>query len=78
MVKFGVRRSLPRPARHDQLLFEEEVLSDHGSHAARPAESYDRDDQVQQGEKDGFHTRHSRSRGRRHATLPTPRIQREN
>ncbi len=36
------------------------------------------DGQVQQGEKDGFHTRHSRSRGRRHATLPTPRIQREN
>ncbi len=60
------------------MLLEHEILRDHGTHAAGPTEPCGRDGQVKQGEEDSFHTRHSRSRDRRNATLPSPRFQREN
>ena len=73
-----VRRPLAWPAQDNPLLLEHEILRDHGTHAAGPTEPCGRDGQVKQGEEDSFHTRHSRSRDRRNATLPSPRFQREN
>ena len=55
--KFG--RTLSRAAQHDQLLFEQEILSDDGSHAAGSAELRDRDGKVKQGEQELLHARDS-------------------
>ena len=54
-----VRCPLPRSTQDDQLLLQQEILRDHGSHAAGPTELCGRDGQVEQGEHDSFHTRDS-------------------
>jgi hypothetical protein len=41
-----VRHTLSRAAQHDQLLLEQEILSDHGSHCARSTEPRSRDGKV--------------------------------
>ena len=43
-------------AQHDQLLLEQEILSDDGSHAAGSTPLRGRDSQVEQGEQDIFQT----------------------
>jgi hypothetical protein len=52
-----VRRTLSRAAQHDQLLLAQEILSDHGSHAARSTALRGRDGQVKQGEQQVLHAR---------------------
>ena len=52
-----VRRTLARTAQHDQLLLEQEILSDDGSHAAGSAELRGCDGQVKQGEQEILHAR---------------------
>jgi|GEM_PF-2298667 hypothetical protein len=42
---------LSRAAQHDQLLFEQEILSDDGSHAAGSTELRGRDGKAKQGEQ---------------------------
>ena len=54
-----VRRTLARTAQHDQLLLEQEILSDDGSHAAGSAELRGCDGQVKQGEQEILHARDS-------------------
>ena len=54
-----VRSTLARTAQHDQLLLEQEILSDHGSHPAGSTELRRCDSQVEQEEQDSFHTRDS-------------------
>ena len=55
-----VRRPLAWPAQHDQLLLEQEVLSDHGPHAAGSTKLRGRDCQVEQSEQVIFHRRQRR------------------
>ena len=50
-----VGRTLSRAAQHDQLLLEQEILSDDGSHAAGSAELRRCDGQVKQGEQEVRH-----------------------
>ena len=54
-----VRRTLARTAQHDQLLLEQEILSDDGSHAAWSAELRGCDGQVKQEEQEILHARDS-------------------
>ena len=54
-----IRCPLVRTAQHDQLLLEQEILSDHGSHSTGAAELRSRDRHVEQREQDLFHTRDS-------------------
>ena len=51
--------TLARTAQHDQLLLEQEILSDDGSHAAGSAELRGCDGQVKQGEQEILHARDS-------------------
>ncbi len=57
VVHRQVRSTPARAAQHDQLLLEQEILSDHGSHAAGSTQPRGRDSQVEQDEQDSFHTR---------------------
>ena len=67
-LRFG--RTLARTAQHDQLLLEQEILSDDGSHAAGSAELRGCDGQVKQGEQEILHgARQRRSELRRHAMV---------
>jgi len=54
-----VRRPLASTAQDDQLLFEQEILCDHRSHATGTAELRDDDGQVEQGEQEALHARES-------------------
>jgi hypothetical protein len=52
-----VRRPLARAAQDDQLLFEQEILRDHGAPATRATQPRDPDGQVQQREEEIPHVR---------------------
>ena len=54
-----VRRPLARPPEDDQLLLEQEILSDHRADSAWSAELRGRDRQVEEGEQGWVHTRDS-------------------
>ena len=57
-LRFGARWR--ERLQHDQLLLEQEILSDDGSHAAGSAELRGCDGQVKQGEQEILHARDSR------------------
>jgi hypothetical protein len=54
-----VRRPLASTAQDDQLLFEQEILRDHRSHATRATQLRDDDGQMKQGEQEVLHARNS-------------------